>query len=94
MSPLLVLFPSPQNQPNIRPSKSPFQLQHQVQWLSKVDGNVISLIVAGVSLEGTVVVAIYSAWKQQSLENLKHNCEIDKEAKRYSGPLAVAAWEL
>jgi hypothetical protein len=59
-----------------------------------VSSNAISLIVAGVSLVGTVVVAIYSAWKQQSIENLRHNREVDKEVKKYSGPLAVAAWEL
>jgi len=59
-----------------------------------VSSDIISLIVAGVSLVGTVAVAVYSAWKQQSLENLRHNREVDKEVKKYSGPLAVAAWEL
>lgn len=59
-----------------------------------VSSNDISLIVAVVSLAGTFIVAIFSAWKQQTLENLKHNRELDKEIKKYSGPLRVAAWEL
>lgn len=59
-----------------------------------VSSDDISLIVAGVSLAGTLIIAVFSAWKQQSLETLKHNRELDKEVKKYSGPLRVAAWEL
>ena len=59
-----------------------------------MSGTTLPIILAVVSLAGTLIVAAWSAWSNRQLEDLKNRREVKKEVRKYSGPLLVAAWDL